>query len=354
MKAMAMKVMAWPAAWLCASALPAADLELIQLRGHEVQAWAYAQLQPQTAEPIPLWLAPLANASPVSTDERDELDRHDSEQAGVPLARLDQMLATQLAGSERYVLVAEPFPPADSARLQVRLTRYQPAHRRGDESNVWQAIASQWHAWQAGDPQPVAISLQASWHDPVSGRQRQLLLRVDSDTCLRVPERPALAIADDDPAHAEYRLSAIGQAAQAAINRLLAWLSDAEHSRLHAVAIQSVRGNRLQLRDARGLLHAGQELPLYHRDRPDRLLGQVKLSGRRGELIDAYPLTLAAGSIRPGDQLLFSLPADTPVITPASITAGDQCQRDQTPAETASAGHTETQTLSTALALPVR
>lgn len=317
------------AGWLMVAAEPARAEDQILLSHDELQAWADARLQPRQQLRQPLWLAPLANDSATSTDEslRDAgSSMADIERGGVPLSLLDALLAGQLAGSGRYELNAVS---AQTPQLQVRITRYHPAHRQGDESSLSQAIKSRWHSWFADEPLPVYVTLTASWHDPINDRRRQVSITAASDSCLRLEQAPVTASTPAPAAFTEtYRHSAIGQASLAAFNRLLAWLDERNEQDAFALTINSVRGNRLLLRDPSGLLQPGEELALFHRDFVDRRIGSIRISLQRADqqaMVEAWPITLAAGSIRPGDEVRLQRPATGPLITPALAVPGPRC-----------------------------
>lgn len=350
----------WPITVLCAlaanlagvNAAVAADMEVVQLSGYELQVWADARLTPQQQTRLPLWLAPLANDSATSTEtvaanaNRARIDR-----GGVPVAWLDALLASQLHSSGRFAVLSAERADRDTPSLHVRLTRYQPPHRRGDESGLWQMSQSQWSSWFDKDPQALAVSLEAEWHDPVQNRRRRLTVHADSDTCLRLPSAPAVLNEPEPLTFSEpYRHSAIGQATLAAFNRLLAWLDGMHNSQSQQIAISAVRGNRLQLQDAEQWLQVGEELPLFHRDDRARQIGRIKIASRDQSQLEAWPLTLAAGSVRPGDWVQFVRPALSPAIEPGRTPPGSRCQAatenddHASAAQTDSNSHTEPQT----------
>ncbi|NQD36968.1 hypothetical protein HPT27_08020 [Permianibacter sp. IMCC34836] len=325
-------------------ALPGWAEEQILLSHDELQAWADARLQPRPQTRQPLWLAPLANDSRTRTDEalRDAgSSLADIERGGVPLSLLDALLAGQLVGSGRYELTeSSSLSSLPLPQLQVRITRYHPAHRQGEEGSLSQPIKSHWHSWFADEPLPVYVTLSAEWYDPLRNHRRQLLITAASDTCLRMEQAPATASTPAPSVFTEtYRHSAIGQATLAAFNRLLAWLDERNDHDGFALTISSVRGNRLQLQDPAGLLQPNEELTLFHRDYDDRRIGSIRISPQRAaqqSLVEAWPITLAAGSVRPGDEVRLERPAAGPLITPALSVPGSHCSS----AETASAEET--------------
>lgn len=321
----------------------AADMEVVQLSGYELQVWADARLTPQQQSRLPLWLAPLRNDSATSSEavaasgDRARIDR-----GGVPVAWLDALLASQLVSSGRFAVLSTEQADPRTPSLHVRLTRYQPPHRRGAESGLWQMSQSQWSSWFDKDPQALAVSLEAEWHDPVQNRRRRLTVHADSDTCLRLPSAPAVMNEPEPLAFSEpYRHSAIGQATLAAFNRLLAWLDGMHSSQAQQIAISAVRGNRLQLQDAEQWLQVGEELPLFHRDDLGRQIGRIKIASRDQSQLEAWPLTLAAGSIRPGDVVQFVRPALSPAIEPGRQPPGSRCQPASNGSEHASAAETD-------------
>ena len=314
-----------------APVLARSDAETVQLKGYAVQAWADARLQPSTAQAMPLRLAVLRNDSVTSSETASpDADRDDAERDGVPVAVLDGLLAGQLQGSGRFALLDEAeLDPAvldTTASLHVRVLRYQPPYRRGDRSGFWQQTRSRWRSWVAEEPQSLAVTMEAVWQDPARGHQRRLLVHVDGDSCLRLKQAPVTA-STPTPASftSEYRLSSIGQASLAAMNRIVAWLDAMHGEEQQSLAVVAVRGNRLQLADPQHWLQGRQELTLYHRDSSARPIGQIRLAPGDGSVREAWPLTLAAGSIRPGDWVRISRPTAAPSIVPAANPPGSQC-----------------------------
>ena len=341
------------AAWLLVgtwlsltSGQAAAATEHISLRGTELQAWADASLRPRLSSPQPLWLAPLVNDSATSTEDNGGDSRAAADRAGVPLQWLDALLAAQLEASGRYQLLSRPN--AELPQLQVRLTRYRPPHRRGDETGSWQRLRSQWSSWVDLDPQPLAVSLTAHWYDPLRNEHRRLLLDADGDSCLRLSHAPAspgdAALSADTDA---WRHSAIGQASMASLHRLLAWLDALNRQDQHELAVSAVRGQRVRIIDSQQWLRVGDEMALYHRDRPEQSIGRVKIASQFGDEVTAWPLTLAAGSVRPGDRVRLQRAASAAIIEPASTVPGSRCPAEESAAnnaaETEPNSHTEAQ-----------
>ena len=332
--------------WLGAAGITAAATEHIVLRGSELQAWADASLRPRAgASPQPLWLAPLVNDSATSTEDNAADSRAAADRAGVPLQWLDALFAAQLEASGRYQLLNRAH--ADLPQLTVRLTRYRPPHRRGDETGNWQRLRSQWSSWVDLDPQPLAVSLQAHWYDPARNDHRTLWLDAAGDSCLRLSHAPAspgdAALRADTDA---WRHSAIGQASMASLHRLLAWLDALNRQDHYELEVSAVRGQRVSLIDSQQWLRVGDEMPLYHRDRPEQSIGRLKIASQFGDQVTAWPLTLAAGSVRPGDRVRLQQAASAAIIEPAPTAPGSRCPNtDATDnaAETDPNSHTETQ-----------
>lgn len=315
------------------------DSETITLRGYEAQVWADARLLPRPQQQQPLWLPALVNDSGTATQTPDADDDHaDADRAGVPLTVLDGLLEAQLHGSGRFALI--DAAPADvvqaPAQLQVRVLRYQPPHRRAGADNLWNRSLNQWQQWFDDDPQPLGVSLVADWRAADASEHRRLTIHVDSDTCLQLPH--AVASAGDPepvPYSEQYRRSAIGQASLAAINRLLAWLDARYPQDQQQLTITSVRGTRLTVQDPLGLLRGGETLTLFHRDSPARAIGSIRIatpqSGHSAATAnmtvhEAWPLTLATGSVRPGDVIWAQQAARSASILPASMPAGSRCR----------------------------
>lgn len=370
----------WPltvlAGLLAAASVQAdSDAETVQLRGYELQAWADARLQPRHSEPIPLRLALLRNDSATSSEDIDpKADRDDAERDGVPVVVLDALLAGQLQGSGRFVVLDDQSDrdahsgdsvdgsysnsyvntysnhyssngfeydsntDLDSARLSVRILRYQPPYRRGERSGFWQQTRSYWRSWVAEEPQPLAVTVEAILQDPAHGHQRQLLVHVDGDSCLRLQQAPMTAVTPAPASFStEYRHSSIGQASLAAFNRIVAWLDAMHGHEQQSLSVVAVRGNRLQLADPERWLQGHQELTLYHRDHREHAIGQIRLAIGDGAIREAWPLTLAAGSVRPGDWVRIRRPTAGPSIQPAPQPPGSHCQRTADDAQTAAA-----------------
>lgn len=304
--------------------------ELIRLTDAELQAWADARLSAQTPLQEPLWLAPLVNDSTTATVPLADADSHQEWDYGdLPLDLLDAMLAAQLQASGRYQLQHQPAP--GQSQLEVRVVRYQPPYRRGEDSGWWQRFQSRWSSWTERDPQSLAVTMLARWRDPF-GQQRELQLELISDSCWRLPHAPAgVGSAGLRVDSERYRHSAIGQATLAGFHRLLAWLDSTQSYDLHRLPVTAVRGQRVRLADPDGLLRTGEELPLFHRDQPDRQIGQLKIVGSHGGRLDAWPLTLAAGSVRPGDAVQFRRPRQAALVVPAQATAGSRCAAAESP-----------------------
>lgn len=332
------------------------DAETVQLRGYELQAWADARLQPRPSEPIPLRLALLRNDSATSSEDIDaKADRDDAERDGVPVVVLDALLAGQLQGSGRFVVLDDQSDLAgintdenhfskhrnsdlDSARLSVRILRYQPPYRRGERSGFWQQTRSYWRSWVAEEPQPLAVTVEAILRDPAHGHQRRLTVHVDGDSCLRLQQAPMTAVTPEPASFSsEYRHSSIGQASLAAFNRIVAWLDAMHGHEQQSLSVVAVRGNRLQLADPERWLHGHQELTLYHREHREHAIGQIRLAAGDGAIREAWPLTLAAGSVRPGDWVRIRRPTAGPSIQPAPQPPGSHCQRAEGDAQTAAA-----------------
>ena len=347
-----------PAGWLAialASALVATptlasgDAETVQLRGYALQAWADARLLPRRTEPILLRLALLRNDSVTSSeDPNPAADRDDAERDGVPVAVLDALLAGQLQGSGRFAVIDEDADHArDGGQLTVRILRYEPPYRRGERNSLWQQTRSYWRSWVAEEPQPLAVTVEAVWHDAAHGQQRRLSVQVDGDSCLRLQQAPTTAVTPAPTSFSnEYRYSGIGQASLAAVNRIVAWLDAMHGYEQQSLEIVAVRGNRLQLADPGRWLHGRQELTLYHRDHDDYAIGQIRLAAGEGELREAWPLTLAAGNVRPGDWVRISRPTPAPSILPAPQPPGSHCRNEDEAPQTAAAApsdnrHTE-------------
>ncbi|HEX4911772.1 MAG TPA: hypothetical protein VFV64_13530 [Permianibacter sp.] len=338
-----------PASWLAAvlasvlattPTLASGDTETVQLRGYALQAWADARLQPRRTEPIPLRLALLRNDSVTSSEEPDPAaDRDDAERGGVPVAVLDALLAGQLQGSGRFAVIDDDVERArDGGQLTVRILRYEPPYRHGERSGFWQQTRSYWRSWVAEEPQPLAVTVEAIWHDAAHGQQRRLTVQVDGDSCLRLQQAPTTAVTPAPTAFSsEYRYSSIGQASLAAVNRIVAWLEAMHGYEQQSLAVVAVRGNRLQLADPGRWLQGRQELTLYHRDHDDYAIGQIRLAAGDGELREAWPLTLAAGSVRPGDWVRISRPTPAPSILPASQPPGSHCRNEDEEPQTAAA-----------------
>jgi len=304
--------------------------DTIMLSHSEVQAWASARLQPSAQWREPLELAAVRNDSSTSSDDAlsdGDSSSADIERGGVPVALLDVLLAGQLAGTGRYDLLAQG---AQVPQLHVRITRYLPAHRQGGEDSLAQAIKSHWHSWFAEGPLPVIVALSADWHDPLSNDRRRLSITVVSDRCLLLEQAPVTA---STPAPAtfsgRYRHSAIGQASLAAFNRLVAWLDEPNRDQAHAVRVSAVRGDRVLLQDPHALLRGGEELPLFYGreslDQPDRRIGVLRIGMSQQGIAEAWPITMAAGSIRPGDEVRLLRPAAGPAIVPARQVPGSRC-----------------------------
>lgn len=325
------------------------DAETVQLRGYALQAWADARLQPRRTEPIPLRLALLRNDSVTSSDDPDPVaDRDDAERDGVPVPVLNALLAGQLQGSGRFAVIDDDAAHArDSGQLTVRILRYEPPYRHGERSGFWQQTRSYWRSWVAEEPQPLAVTVEAIWHDAAYGHQRRLIVQVDGDSCLRLQQAPTTAVTPAPTSFSsEYRYSSIGQASLAAFNRIVAWLDAMHGYEQQSLAVVAVRGNRLQLADPERWLQGRQELTLYHRDHDDYAIGQIRLAAGEGELREAWPITLAAGSVRPGDWVRISRPTPAPSILPAPQPPGSQCRNEDDAPQTAAAApsdnrHTE-------------
>ncbi len=345
-------------AGLLAAAPTLADDQIV-LTGVAVSQWADARLQPRSQRPQPLLLR-FDNASGTATDEalvQSADDAGDLEQGGVPLSFLQAVVAGQLAASGRVERVANRpealTAAAETAQLHIRLLEYRPAFRRGEEGSWSQGLASQWFSWQEEDPQPVSVVLAADWQRRPGDAVRRVTVRVQSDTCQTLPYAagylPGAAgttieqaeIGDGNSGHRQFaghfQRSSIGQATLAALHQLLAWLDDSTTELPQVLTVTAIRGERLQWQDPRGYLRRGDELPLYHRDNPERRIGQVRIENVADGMATGHAITLAAGSVRPGDHIRLTRPVEAPLIVPASAPLPSRCPNTTTNADTQAA-----------------
>ncbi len=95
--------------------------------------------------------------------------------------------------------------------------------------------------------------------------------------------------------------STIGRSALAAINRLVEEALAHADSGTRSFRISHVRGETIFIHASGQDFRVGDLLPIYHQDKPDKQLGDVRVSAVTDHQVHSFPVNFPAGQIAGGD-----------------------------------------------------